>query len=157
MQTERALLQAGVASAQDITDAMIETSGLSALEARRARHVATETARAARAASALRAGDAETLGRLMTESHISLRDDHEVSTPALDAAAAAALQVPGCYGARMVGAGFGGTAIALVDRNAASQCAEAMAVAAGADTRATCVLQASAGLACLAADVIGSG
>jgi len=156
-QTERALRQAGVASAQEITATMIESGGLPALEARRARHVATETARAIQAANALRTGDAELLGRLMTESHQSLRDDQEVSTPALDAVAGAALRVGRCHGARMVGAGFGGTVTALVERDAASECAAAMAMAAGGNARATWVLQPSAGLMSLAADVIGSG
>jgi galactokinase len=52
----------------------------------------------------------------MNESHQSLRDDFDVSTPALDAMAQAARQAPGCHGARLTGAGFGGCVVALVDR-----------------------------------------
>lgn len=51
----------------------------------------------------------------MVASHESLRDDYEVSSPALDAMVAAALGAPGVFGARMTGAGFGGAAVALVD------------------------------------------
>jgi galactokinase len=59
------------------------------------------------------AGDLATLGRLMNESHVSLRDDFEVSSAALDAMVECAWQA-GCVGARMTGAGFGGCAVALV-------------------------------------------
>ncbi|NRA09551.1 MAG: galactokinase [Myxococcales bacterium] len=85
---------------------------------RRARHVVGENLRVEAAARAMRAGDSEPLGELMTHSHTSLRDDFEVSSPALDAIVESALAIPGCFGARMTGAGFGGCALALV---AASQ------------------------------------
>ncbi len=62
----------------------------------------------------MKAGDADRLGRLMNESHLSLRDDFEVSSEALDAMADCAQAIDGCYGARMTGAGFGGCAVALV-------------------------------------------
>ncbi len=81
---------------------------------RRARHVITENTRTLEAAAALRAGDLTHFGELMQASHASLRDDFEVSTPALDAMVACALTAPGCYGARLTGAGFGGCAVALV-------------------------------------------
>ena len=84
---------------------------------RRARHVLTENERTLRAAEALRAGDSRTLGRLMNESHQSLREDFEVSTPALDAMAESARNTPGCHGARLTGAGFGGCVVALVARD----------------------------------------
>jgi galactokinase len=83
---------------------------------RRARHVVRENERTRQAALALQADDTVTLGRLMNESHQSLRDDFEVSTPALDAMVEAARQAPGCHGARLTGAGFGGCVVALVDR-----------------------------------------
>ena len=60
-------------------------------------------------------GDVEGLGRLITQSHISLRDDFEVSSRALNDMVDAALASPGCLGARMTGAGFAGCAIALVE------------------------------------------
>ena len=79
----------------------------------RARHVITENERTLRARAAMLAGDAATLGQLMIASHISLRDDFEVSSPALDAIVACANADAACYGARMTGAGFGGCAVAL--------------------------------------------
>ncbi len=87
---------------------------------RRARHVVTENARVQQALEALSNGDLETLGRLMNEAHISLRDDYEVSSPELDAMWEAANEVSGCYGARLTGAGFGGNVVALVDKRALS-------------------------------------
>jgi galactokinase len=80
---------------------------------RRARHVVTENARVRDAAVALGRDDAERVGALMVESHVSLRDDFQVSTPALDALVARLLATPGVFGARLTGAGFGGCAVAL--------------------------------------------
>jgi len=80
---------------------------------RRAHHVVTEYARVIEAEHALRIGNWEELGRLMTASHVSLRDAYEVSVPELDVAVEAALEA-GALGARMTGGGFGGSAIALV-------------------------------------------
>ena len=96
--------------------------------------------------------DLSTLGSLMSASHRSLRDLHEVSTPTLDAVAGAARAVSGCAGSRLVGAGFGGTVIALVDRSATDACRQAMAGAcAGGETFE---LRPSAGVAVLAPDVV---
>ncbi len=86
---------------------------------RRARHVITENHRTLRAAQAMQRGDAPALGRLMNQSHQSLRDDYEVSSEALDAMVDAARAHPACLGARMTGAGFGGCAVALVESHAA--------------------------------------
>jgi galactokinase len=58
------------------------------------------------------------MGALMTQSHVSLRDDFEVSTPALDQLVAALEKIPGVYGARLTGAGFGGCVVALCERGA---------------------------------------
>ena len=91
----------------------------------RASHVISENARTVQAAEAMRAGDAASLGRLMNESHRSLRDDFSVSSAALDAMVECAHAQTGCYGARMTGAGFGGCAVALV----AGEAAEAFATA----------------------------
>ncbi|MBV9109215.1 MAG: galactokinase, partial [Gemmatimonadetes bacterium] len=85
---------------------------------RRARHVITENARTLAAADALARGDAAAVGRLMDESHASLRDDFEVSRAEVDAIVAAAQAGPGCLGARMTGGGFGGCAVALVENDA---------------------------------------
>ncbi|MEN8097909.1 MAG: galactokinase [Chloroflexota bacterium] len=81
---------------------------------RRARHVVTENHRVLQARSAMLKADAVTLGQLMNASHVSLRDDFEVSSQALDNMVEIAQQQDGCYGARMTGAGFGGCAVALI-------------------------------------------
>jgi len=83
------------------------------LLSRRARHVVTETARVHEVVEAMAADDWARVGTLFTASHVSLRDDYEVSSPELDVAVEAALGA-GALGARMTGAGFGGSAIALL-------------------------------------------
>jgi galactokinase len=80
---------------------------------RRARHVTTENQRVDALAAALRRGQLTTAGELMVASHASMRDDFEVSTPALDELVGAVRGTPGVYGARVTGAGFGGCVIAL--------------------------------------------
>jgi galactokinase len=80
----------------------------------RVRHVVTEIARVQQAVDALRTSDWTSFGRLMTASHLSLRDEYEVSSEELDVAVDAALAA-GAMGARMTGAGFGGSAIALIE------------------------------------------
>jgi galactokinase len=91
-----------------------KADGLDDIAHRRARHVVTENARTLQAADAMRRGDASELGRWMNASHVSLRDDFEVSSSELDAMVACAQGQDGCCGARMTGAGFGGCAVALV-------------------------------------------
>ena len=90
-----------------------EIIGDSILE-KRARHAVYENARTKKAFQALQAGDLTQFGIYMNESHISLRDDYEVTGPELDALVEAAWEQEGTVGARMTGAGFGGCAIALV-------------------------------------------
>jgi len=86
---------------------------------RRVRHCVYENQRVLRSMADLEAGRLADFGQLMKESHISLRDDYEVSGAALDAIYDAAADHPACLGVRMTGAGFGGCAIALVERAAA--------------------------------------
>ena len=81
---------------------------------RRARHVVGEVQRTKDAVEALQQGNIELFGKLMTQSHISLRDDYEVTGPQLDALAAAAWKVEGVLGSRMTGGGFGGCTVSLV-------------------------------------------
>lgn len=83
---------------------------------RRARHVVAEIQRPAAMAAALQRADFEAAGRLMDESHASLRDLYEVSSPELDLACRLARAHPASFGARMTGAGFGGCAVALASR-----------------------------------------
>jgi galactokinase len=81
---------------------------------KRARHVITENQRVLRAVEVLKQGDLASFGQLLNESQYSLQYDYEVTGLALDTIAHEAQQQPGCLGARMTGAGFGGCAIALV-------------------------------------------
>lgn len=87
----------------------------------RARHVISENARVLAGAAALKVDDAEAFGQLMNASHRSLRDDYEVSVPELDALVTAAQAVPGCYGSRLTGAGFGGCTVSLVETSAVAR------------------------------------
>lgn len=81
---------------------------------KRARHVVGEVARTNDAIAALKAGDIARFGQLMNQSHVSLRDDYEVTGPELDALAEAAWQVKGVIGSRMTGGGFGGCTVSIV-------------------------------------------
>jgi len=94
---------------------------------RRARHVITENARVLEGVQALRDGDPERFGALWWESHASLRDDYEVSVPAVDAIVERARHVPEILGARITGGGFGGAVVALVRRGHAWPAAVAIA------------------------------
>jgi galactokinase len=96
---------------------------------RRCRHVVTENARVQAAADALRAGDLDAVGELMRASHVSMRDDFEISTPEVDVMVDSAMQVEGTIGARMTGGGFGGCTVNLV------HAAQAAAFAAGVRAR----------------------
>ncbi|NLX58776.1 MAG: galactokinase [Phycisphaerae bacterium] len=88
------------------------------LVARRAQHVVTENERTQIAVEALRAGDPVTVGRCMVASHESLRDLYEVSCRELDLLVEIARGVPGVYGSRMTGGGFGGCTVTLCRREA---------------------------------------
>lgn len=98
------LRDAGPRDADTLTDPVLR---------RRARHVTTENARVDALVAAFADDDLRHAGELMVASHASLRDDFEVSTPALDALVQHLRGTPGVYGARLTGAGFGGCAIAL--------------------------------------------
>ena len=121
----------GVAALRDVTVALFEARAgeLDPETRRRARHVVTENERTLAARAAMQRGDAAELGRLMNASHVSLRDDFEVSSPELNAMVTSALEQPGCLGARMTGAGFGGCAVALVTQATASEFATGVAAA----------------------------
>jgi galactokinase len=81
---------------------------------KRAKHAVTENIRTIKALQELKNGNLEEFGRLVNQSHYSLRDDYEVTGKELDCLAEAAWKQPGVVGARMTGAGFGGCAIAIV-------------------------------------------
>jgi galactokinase len=104
---------------------MANREKLSDTEFIRARHAVTEIARVQDAVTALRTSDFFALGALINQSHNSLRDDYMVSCPELDVAVEASLAA-GALGARMVGGGFGGSAIALIQADAVAQTREAV-------------------------------
>lgn len=120
---------AGVATLRDLEgldDPWPVVATLPGDQARRVRHVLTENDRVRAAVAALRAGDADTVGSVMTASHLSLRDDYEVSCAELDLVVDTAL-AHGALGARMTGGGFGGSAIALVPGDTVEQTTAAIA------------------------------
>ena len=117
---ERAARELGVPALRDVgvDDLPGVASILDEETFRRVRHVVTENERVAATVRALGADDLAAVGGLLTASHASMRDDFEISTPALDLAVDTALRF-GAAGARMTGGGFGGAAIALIDRDRA--------------------------------------
>ena len=88
---------------------------------RRAKHVIEEDKRTLTAVEALKKNDFDTVGKLMVESHNSLRDLYEVSCQELDFLVAHAVKVPGVYGSRMTGGGFGGCIVSLVKKESAEE------------------------------------
>lgn len=99
---------------------------LSPIVRKRCRHVVSENARVLQAVTAMRSGDIARLKTLMAESHFSLRDDYEVSCPELDILVDLALPLPYCHGARLTGAGFGGSTVNLVEADAVATFSEIM-------------------------------
>ena len=127
---ESAAAKIGVISMRDLSSHILHESKhlLSEHEFLRARHAVTEIARVAHAVELLKAKDFIDLGKVITASHISLRDDYDVSCPELNCAVDTAL-ANGALGARMVGGGFGGSAIALVAQNQSDAVQSAIAQA----------------------------
>ncbi len=109
-----------IAALRDVTPAQLEANAdlLPPVVHRRARHVVSEIERTLAAAAALERGDLAGFGALMDASHASLRDDYEVSTPELDTLVEIARRLPGCYGSRLTGGGFGGSTVSLVEEGA---------------------------------------
>jgi galactokinase len=105
-----------VRALRDVSSAILEESKsyLPGRIYRRCRHVITENQRVTKAANALTMHDIITFGGLMYESHVSLRDDYEVSCRELDLMVDIARRIPGVYGSRMTGGGFGGCTVNLV-------------------------------------------
>jgi len=118
----------GITALRDVSSAQLEAHKalLSPTVYRRCHHVVTENERVLQTIAALQQGDFVEVGRLMNASHDSLRDDYEVSSDALDVMVAAMRSTPGCYGARLTGAGFGGCAVALVEPGAEQTVADAI-------------------------------
>lgn len=112
---ESAAAKLGVKSMRELTmnQLLAAKDSLGAVEFIRARHAVSEISRVLSTVDALKRGDFKEVGKLINQSHISLRDDYAVSCPELDVAVDAALSA-GALGSRMVGGGFGGSAIALL-------------------------------------------
>jgi galactokinase len=126
---ERAAATLGVPALRDVTMADLEAAQaagrLDEETFRRARHVVTENARVLEVVALLRQGKVAAIGPALAGSHRSLRDDYEVSCPELDVAVEAAVAA-GAVAARMTGAGFGGSALALAPAGADEQLAAAV-------------------------------
>lgn len=132
-QCEAAARFFGVVALRDVSIEQFaaQADGLDDVVRRRADHVVTENARTLQAAQAMHQEDAVELGRLVSASHASLRDDFAASMHELDTMVACASDArsasAACFGARMMGAGFGGCAIALIRANSAHACARDVA------------------------------
>ena len=125
---EEAARRLGVAELRDVgVDDAARIASLPPPLDRLARHVVTENARVLAAVAALRADAPAEVGRLMNASHASLRDDYEVSIPAIDLLVAIAQEQAGVWGARMTGGGFGGAIVMLTERRAAAEIAARVA------------------------------
>jgi galactokinase len=126
---EKAAELLGVAALRDVTDLAGALGRLSdPVLRRRAQHVVTENHRVEATVGLLRAGAAAEVGAILTASHLSLRDQFEVSWPEADVTVTAAVRA-GARGARMVGGGFGGSVIALVAADRADGVQNAVAAA----------------------------
>lgn len=114
-QCEAAAAAIGVAALRDANIAMLDAAGLERVTHARARHVITENQRTLDAAAALAKSDLVTLGRLMAESHTSMRDDFEITMPPIDRLVTLLQSAIGENGgARMTGGGFGGACVAVL-------------------------------------------
>jgi galactokinase len=112
----------------DLADLEARRTGLDDIAFARARHVVTENARALAAADSLARGDLQALGTAMYASHVSLRDDFQVSVPAVDALVDVMANAIGPHGgARMTGGGFGGFVVAIVARSRMADVRDALA------------------------------
>ena len=110
----------GIKALRDVSSAQFERyqGGLPEVVRRRCRHIVYENERVLQSVKALSGNDLVTFGHLMNESHVSLRDDYQVSCRELNVMVEAAWQVEGVYGSRLTGAGFGGCTVSLVDGEA---------------------------------------
>ena len=111
---------------RDVTPQQLEAKRrkLPELIYRRCRHIVTENARVLEAERALEAGDLVACGRAMNASHISMRDDFEITCPEVDMLAGLAQTVKGVYGSRMTGGGFGGCTISLIEASAVDKASQ---------------------------------
>jgi galactokinase len=132
---EDAARRLGVRSLRDVA-AGLDLSALPAALRRRVRHVVSENERVRAAMNAVEQGDLVALGRIVNAAHASLRDDFEVSLPAIDGIVAAAQRDAEVFGARLTGGGFGGSVVVLAHAGAARAVAERVVAASGGAARA---------------------
>ncbi len=127
---ERAAAALGTPSLREVQDRgpQVLSALTDGVDARRARHVLTENQRVLDTVDALEAGDFATVGRLLSASHRSMRDDFEITTDQIDLIAETAVHT-GALGARMTGGGFGGCVIALVDTDRVAAVGDAVRAA----------------------------
>jgi galactokinase len=129
-ESEEAARRLGVGRLRDLgSEALPRIDTLPPALARRARHIVTENDRVLRARAALLAGDLRALGALFAASHASMRDDYEVSVPAVDLLVELASSHPAVYGARLTGGGFGGAIVAAAERGSAGDVAARVSAA----------------------------
>ena len=126
------ILSADLPGVRSLRDVSVETFNrfadrLPERVQKRARHVVEELERSQRVIPVLERGDVAEFGRLINDCHTSLRDLYEVSIPELDTMVEVAQSLPGCYGARLTGAGFGGCTVNLVAREQADTFSDALA------------------------------
>lgn len=105
----------GVESLRDANLDALGNTNMADKPRHRAWHILTENDRVLRFVAAARAGDLNEMGALFVESHASMKADYEITCPEIDFLVEAASAIPGCYGARMTGGGFGGCTVNLVD------------------------------------------
>jgi galactokinase len=123
---ELSVVLPGIRALRDVRVNDLRAHGhlLSPVVLKRCRHVVMENERVLESAEALKRGDLSDFGKLMYQSHVSLKNDYEVSCPELDAIVDICAEEPGVFGARMTGAGFGGSAICLAGNDATQRVVE---------------------------------
>jgi galactokinase len=125
---ERAAATLGVPQLRDLGPADLpRVAALPDPLARRARHVVTENERVLESVAAMKAGDLRRLGELFKASHVSQRDDFDVSVREIDLLVDLAHAEPGVFGARLTGGGFGGSIVALVEEGGSAGIGERVA------------------------------
>lgn len=143
-QCESAAVALGKPSLREASMAELEANKekLEEVVFRRARHVIGEIQRTTEAAAAIEKEDYEKFGKLMVESHNSLRDDYEVSCEELDLLVKLAMEVDGVYGSRMTGGGFGGCTVTVVKKSSVDSLIKH--IQEGYGNKATCVVTSPA-------------
>jgi galactokinase len=115
-----------IGSLRDATPEMLEKSPMPRIVKRRARHIISENLRVELFVNAAAKGNLERMGELFNESHRSMQHDYEITCDEVDFLVDAAVGIPGCFGARMTGGGFGGCTVNLVEPEHVQQFTESI-------------------------------